>query len=290
MTTQEQLFAEVTNTFKSYDEAGLIDEISMRQWLKSELKRFGNNIMVPTDGIVEIKNGKGKLPDSFWTLREAWLYTPNNYLLNRGSEKELEKSGVWRTRVVQGGSCNRCEEVPSDTFIIKEEFHFKDSSATIFGTPSPLKLKKGFNRAAVAQGCVNISRNIQGLDVNEINILGNYLQADFNNGFIYIKYMALPTDENGDFAIPETQHDRLRIYLEYYLKRRIAEDLLLNNDDPNMINKLQYLRQNEIENFGLAMTEAKALVLDPSTWKTLRNMNRRRHLKYEATVPNLHFN
>jgi hypothetical protein len=97
----------------------------------------------------------------------------------------------------------------------------------------------------------------------------------------------MPMDEEGNIILPETQHDRLRLYLEAFLKRKLIQEWWLNNDDPNLGNKLQFLKQEEEDAFGLAMSEAKAGILDPAVWKTLRNNNRQRHRKFERLIPNL---
>lgn len=289
MTTEKQIFAEVKNALKSYDESGLIDEITLRMWLRSEIKSFGTNVMVLTDDIIEVKNGKAKLPDDFWALKEAWKYKPSHFRLNSGSLEDLEKFDYWRTRVIQHGFVNDNDGTCNNECTIKEEVHFKGNYANVYyGSPTLLRLTTGFNKKATTKDCINLPGYVKRQDKNEINILGNTLQTEFRSGFIYIVYRAIPT-EDGEIIIPETQHDALYKYLLSFLKLKAMEELWLNNDDPNLGNKISYLYQQSEDYRSRAHTELKAGAISPSSWKTLRNTNRRRHMKYEHMLPKQNF-
>jgi hypothetical protein len=43
----------------------------------------------------------------------------------------------------------------------------------------------------------------------------------------------------------------------YFVKRKILEGIWMNDDDVNLVNKLQYIKQQEREYFSLAMTTVK---------------------------------
>ena len=67
--TIDSLIAEVTSGgFQKYDEAGLVDYISLRRWIKNEMKRFGNNIMELGETLLHVQDRKAKLPENFWQL------------------------------------------------------------------------------------------------------------------------------------------------------------------------------------------------------------------------------
>lgn len=289
MTTEEEIFAEVKNALKSYDEAGLIDELTLRMWLKSEIKSFGNNVMVLTDDIIEVKNGKAKLPDDFWALKEAWKYRPSHFRVESGSLEDLEKFDYWRSRVKQNGfvSCNdnKCD----NKHTVKEEVHFKNAYASIYyGQPTILRMTAGFNKKATTKDCINLPSRVRRQDKNEINILGDTLQTEFPNGFVYIIYRAFPT-ENGKVIIPETQHDSLYKYLLSFLKLKALEEIWINNDDPNLGNKISYFYAQVEDYRSRASTELKAGIMSPAAWKTLKNTNRRRYYKYDALIPKQNF-
>jgi hypothetical protein len=290
MTTESEIFAEVKNTYKSYDSEGLIDDISLRRWMRNELKRFGNNIMIYSDDIVKVMNGKGKLPEDFWHLQYAERYEPSHYECSSEAKDILQNSHFWKLTVEQDKKFVNGNLVQTETQkFLKEEYYFHDVSATLYyNNPRPLKLTKGFNSKAIAKDCANLPHKLKQKKCNEINILGDYIQTDFREGFIYIKYKALPMTEDGELYVPETQHNRLEEYILYFLKWKVAEDLLLNNDDSHMASKVQYLATLTQDAFMLASTELKFSTLDPKrTWKDIQQLNRREHRKYEILYPNL---
>jgi hypothetical protein len=280
MTTEENVYAEVKNTFKSYDEAGLIDPISLRTWLHREIKRFGNNLMVDTDDVLQVKKGVATLPRDFWSLREVWKYELSHYCMEEENPRVLSAANA--------SYLSNCACDCSKTTNVSNTVTYKEQEIKIYyNSPQILRIAPGFNRRAIHKDCVNLPSRVQKRDNNTVRLNGRTLHTEFSEGFLYVIYKAMPMDDEGNIILPETQHDRLRVYLEYFLKKKLVEEWLMNNDDPNLINKLQYLRQESDNAFELAMTELKATVLDPSVWKTLRNENRRRHRKFENLIPKI---
>lgn len=285
MTTEQHIYSEVRNSLKSYDEAGLIDPIDLRTWLHGEIKRFGTNLMIETDDIIQVKKGKAELPKDFWALQEVWKYELSHYCMDEDSPITLRAAGKDH---LLGKKCDCNSNTES---YMKEKVYYKDKEILVFyNTPKRLRLAPGFNRRAVTKDCINLPMRVQKRDKNQVQLLNQTLQLEFSEGFLYIRYRAMPMDEEGNLIIPETQHDRLRIFLEYHLKRKLIETWVFNNDDPNLINKLQYIEAKENEALELAMTEIKAKVLDPAVWKSLRNRNRRLHRRFEEINPRFDFN
>lgn len=285
MTTEQHIYSEVRNSLKSYDEAGLIDPIDLRTWLHGEIKRFGTNVMIVTDDIIQVKKGKAELPKDFWSLQEVWKYELSHYCSEDKSARILRAAN--RDYLI---GCE-CDCSTSTSNCIEEQIFYKEKEIKVFySTPQRLRLAPGFNRRAVDKDCINLPMRVQRREKNQVRLLNQTLHTEFSEGFLYIRYRAMPMDDEGNLIIPETQHDRLRIFLEYHLKRKLIESWLFNNDDPNLINKLQYIEAKENEALELAMTELKAKVLDPSVWKSIRNRNRRLHRRFEQINPRFDFN
>ena len=289
---ESQIFAEVKNTLKSYDAEGLLDEISMRRWMRSEIKRFGNNIMVYSDDVVRVVDGKGKVPFDFWALQSATKYNPSHYECDDKSRDILQSSHFWLHTVEEQKRFINGREVKSEIKnCVKEEYYFHDARATLYyANPQPLKLKKGFDRKSVTKDCANLPQKLRGINCNEINILKDHIQTDFREGYIYIRYKALPMTEEGEMYVPDTQHDRLKEYILAYVTWRMVEAIWMNNDDPNLANKIGYLKQKSDDAFGPAMTESKFSTLTQQTWQDIKNMNRIRKNKIESIFPHLNRN
>jgi hypothetical protein len=168
---------------------------------------------------------------------------------------------------------------------VEEKVFYKDRVTNVrYKEPVLLRLTKGFKKEFCAPGCKNMQQRLTASANYEINILGNILQTNFKNGHIYMQYNALPTDEDGDIYIPDVRS--LQEYLMYYAKRKILEGLWINDDDVNLINKLQYIAAKEKETFGLAMTQVKMEGL--GNWdKKLKSKIIAESNRFERMFPNL---
>jgi len=284
-----QLIAEITSGgFAQYQESGLVDPISLRTWIKNELKRFGTNIMDRKETIIHVKDNQAQLPKHFWQLvlavqcdiKACETDDPSNILQNSFFYKErVEGIEEWN---------NGNESYENQTYkYVREEYYFHDATAKFYyGNPRLLRVAKGISRSVCAKDCPNLSRRLLGRDANTISLEHNFIKTDFREGTIYIQYDALPEDANGDFFIPETQHNRLKEYLLYYCRMRILEDVVMGDDDPSKWNQLNYFRGLMDDKFSLAQTEVKMEALANSDWKRrVRNDMRAQTLKYDLMLP-----
>lgn len=287
--TRTELIAEITTDFKQYDEVGLIDYRSLNRWIKGELKRFGNNIMVATDKTLIVENGRADLPEDFWKLTLAAKCDYAGYEVVEGKKEHIIMSHFWHTRTENTYIWNnRSEEYKhKDYQIIREKVSFEGGTLECYYVnPTILKLTKGMSKEVCHSSCKNLQAALTHSAKHEINILGNTIQTNFREGSIYIQYFALPTDDTGDLIIPETQHGHLEKYLEYYCKTKILENLIGNEDDPQKRTDLGYFNAKANETFALAMTEAKFSGLGHDWDVKLKNEMRRDTLKYERMFPN----
>jgi hypothetical protein len=146
-----------------------------------------------------------------------------------------------------------------------------------------LKLVRGYKKSRCDKGCPNINEYESPY---EISIQGNFLQTNFKEGTIYMRYRGLPTDDDGDLIIPEIQRNKLQEYIKYTCIRRTLENLLLSSDDPNVGNKLQYFRQMEKEAYGAAKNDTIAEGM--FGWKErIKHKNRRYFRKFDVMYSNL---
>ena len=110
--------------------------------------------------------------------------------------------------------------------------------------------------------------------------MGDYIHTDFKEGFIYIQYFSLPTNDDGEIEVPELSNNKLAEYLQYTLKRRALEMIWMGEDE-NVANKVQYLLGMERESKMQAMSAAK---IDSITgygwWSTIKRRNTLRHSIY----------
>lgn len=144
----------------------------------------------------------------------------------------------------------------------------------LFDIPS---LTKGTSSDRCSTGCVNKTSMS---DYHAI-IGGRSIMFNFVEGEVYVEYIGLPTDEDGELEIPDTQHSRLYEYLLNYVKAKVIEDLLVNQEIEGGADLFKLFDAKAREQFGLAMTEIKANLFNPQAMQNYRNSKRKQMLKFE---------
>lgn len=284
--TKSEFIAEITSDFRQYDEAGLIDYRSLNNWIKWEIRRFGNNIMQPTEKTIQVKNNKAKLPDNFWRLLVAAKCEDAGYKIE--GKEHVIMNHFWRERIEQSFEWDTANDYyyKSDYKEITEKVSVDGGIIEFkYSNPTLLKLTRSMKKDVCHSSCKNLSYELTASASNEINILGDTIQTNFTRGYIYLQYMGLPVDEDGELVIPDTQLGHLQKYLTYYCKTRILENLIGNEDDPQKRQDLAYFKSQSDAYFSLAMTESKMEGLGASWDAKLKQAMRRNTLKYELMFP-----
>ncbi len=280
----DALISEIKTDMSKYDSAGLIDEDSLYRDIRLGLKKFGNDLpQYSQEKVIEVNGGYADLPDGFLSLELAVLCEPLHFKRNNVEFHALQTSNFYRERsesITNWDECSgTCCEEKTDK-IIKESIYFKHGSVDFhYHHPKLLKLGKSFKKTL----CGNECRNKWVADCPyEISLLDTEtLQANFNKGSIYIKYKGLPLDEDGRVDMPDTDNGKLEQYLEYRLKRRLAEKLMGNNDAQGLSNLYQVYAQRE-ERLDLeTQSELRMDKITPQSMKKFKNLNRLETMTYE---------
>ena len=280
MNTQA-LIEEIKNDFRKYSDSGLIDEDSLYRDIVLGLRRFGNDIMVLQEKVVTVKNGLAKLPDNFFYLYIAALCEPLGYKVNNAESHHLQASYYYTEKVIKSNRWDECDPCcdSMEENVIRENLYFKDSSVEFYyKNPKLLKLGKTFVKDGIHNSCRN---KLVRENPNEITINNFTLSANFSEGDIYLQFYGLPVDEEGYMEIPDTGNGHLETYLEYYLKRRLTERLMGNNDAQGLSNLYSVYKQEEQVALRNASNEVKMRKLTPQTLNRMINLNKVETLKYE---------
>lgn len=285
---KKEFIAEITSDLKQYDESGLIDYRSLDLWIRNGIKRFGNNVMIPTDTVLKVENGRAKLPEGFWKLDLAVKCDPDGYKVETGDVKSVVMSHTFKTRIEQDYEWNNMSEsyIGKNYKQITEKVFIDNNIVNFYyKAPTVLRLTKGMKKENCTSTCANLQKSLTYSSPWEINILNNTIQTNFTKGYIYIQYLSFPVDENGDLIIPETQHNHLQEYLMYHCKSKILENLMGNGDETNLVNMYNLYSRKEREYFSLAMTEVKFESLGHDWDKKMRNKMRINTNKIENLFP-----
>jgi hypothetical protein len=297
MMTRKQMIAEIQSTLRPYDDAGLLDYRLLNMWIKKALKEFGGNGMVGEELTIKVENGKAKLPDNFYSLALAircdllGVYVEEEDKVHKQTvnfyQETTEVSLDWDNTLgerpcVKGVDCKAIVE---EVYFIQRGGGIKVPASLYYNNIRPLTLKRGWNKNNCDYDCPNL--NLPQSD-SEISIQGDYLQtnADFTDGFIFMRYRGIPTDDEGDLIIGETDRDNLVEYVKYVSIRKSLQELLTKGDEPNIVQLYQLYRGLEDEAYLAAkndLTNAGLL-----NWRNAIKKNNRVYTrKFEVMIPNI---
>lgn len=134
----------------------------------------------------------------------------------------------------------------------------------------PIKILE--NPESIDCGCANLYMNCSSVGW----IKDGWLYTNFKHGKVYINYQGMMEDEDGNLLIVD--HDMINEYYEYAMKKRIIENLIMN-DEPVSQAKIQLVEQG----YKTSRNYALSIVNTPnfSEMKRLWQANRKaQYAKY----------
>lgn len=284
--TESQLLSEIKVKLKVYDQQGLLDEITIRNNIRENIKEFGGNVMNEYQIPLRVEKGRSKLPSNFWALKSAVKCDNLGYSeVEENTKKNIQTRRSYLEWTEINDYYNWLEGKPckedGDTKYITETVYFESAKkpySFYYGNPQTLRLIPHVYKVRCDSDCPNLAVN----SMHEISIdeQHNYITANFNEGFIWLWYKGLPCNEDGELTIPDTSRDKLKNYIIYYSVVRTLQDLLLSEDDPNIFNKLQVFQPLMEQYYYDA--KAESISKGAVGWSTkLINNNRRNSNKFE---------
>ena len=202
-TTLKNIIAEVRTELVQYESAGMLDEISLTNWARRALKGFGNLITTLQEKTVEVKNSRAKLPEDFYSLYAAAKCEPYRIQMIKGDETELIDSLFVTIRTesnpVWDNQSNKFQDGEYTKIVEKTYLRGGTVEADLYyHSPKLLRLTRGIKKESCHSQCKNLSKELTYSSPYEINILGDYIQTNFSEGFIYLQFFALEKDEEGE--------------------------------------------------------------------------------------------
>jgi len=284
--TLENIKADIKSDLKSYEESGLIDDISLSIHLLNELKGFGGNVMQTYPIVLEIRNGQAKLPDNFFSLIKAVKTEPIGYeTTTECNQENLISNYFYRVRKeaskIWDNQSGKFEDGAEYKEVCEKIYLFDNALKAyfIYGNHTKLKLTRGFDKSKLNLKCENIYVSESPY---EINIINNTLQTNFTTGFICIWYQGLETDrDTGDIILPEDPNANIYKYLVATGKAKVFELLWANDDDTNVQNKLQFYKAEARENKTLALAQVRFDSITGENWhENLKMKNKAKVAKF----------
>lgn len=263
--TLSELILEIESDLNSFVKD--INKTSVKTNVINQLRIFGTNIAEVKEKVELVKNSRITLPDDFKSLRLALKLQGTGYNV-QGEAKATEQ--IIRQRIEDGAwfdELNQEYVTTCNPKIITEKIIVGGSTVNFFYEPTWLSLVKGIKKDGIDSKCLNIHPSIRNNYPDEINITNGILNTNFSTGQIYLQYNALPTDEFGELLIPEYTTGDILEYIKTYCKVQIAEDLIINNKNPQGLGQIYQVWYQRLPLLKkAAMTEARFAGL-PKNWQ-----------------------
>jgi hypothetical protein len=276
------LIAEIKSDLSKYDDSGLIDDNSIYRDIVLAVKKFGNDVMTKQEEVIEVSDNKGSLPIGFYSLIMAVLCEPASISTELQIDS-LQQSYFYKEKVINNKkwcSCDASCETEEEN-IIRENIYFNGSRTTFnYKNPILLGLNKHMDRSSLAFNCRN---NIVRDNPFEISVSRGTIHSNFEQGSIYIQYYGLP-EEDGLIVLPETPNGNLELYIEYFVKRRITERLIANNDAQGLQSLYPtYLQQEQVYLIN-TRSELKMNNLGKDFYKGIAKNNKLKSKQFEIIL------
>lgn len=259
----EQFTAEIETSLSNYAESNDIDRQSIKTWVIQALRKFGKDICEKNETVVEVKNSRALLPETFKSLTFAVKVKTKPFTEEESKQLVLERKFIENPAVydILSGDyvVNFCE-----TRVVTEKAYSNVESTKFYGYEL-LALSPNINRDTIDVSCFNLHSSIASKP-NEINIISRTLNANFKEGYIFLRYNSLP-QINNEIAIPVLSNGAILEYCENNIKWHIAENLIANNKNPLGLSSLYSTwRGLEASLLHAAKTESSFYGLGDGSW------------------------
>ena len=269
LVTLDEFTAEIESIFKNYSDTNDIDRVLIKTCVINELRQFGKNICIKKETIVDIKNSRVLLPETFKSLVMALKLQETDELTGLPkTEKKLilerqriENPAEWSS-ITRDYFVNYCES----KIVTEKVYSYSEPNQKYYRTYN-LSLVQGMQKDTLDINCLNLHPSIRNSYPDKISITNRTLNTNFKEGKVYMQYNSLPCDEQGEIAIPIISTGHIREYIENQVKIKIAEDLIIGQKNPQgLISIMPMWNQNKRLFFIQARSEANWNNFDQKEW------------------------
>ena len=262
----ESSYSLVKEELKSYYDTGAIDDLLFPTYLKKALDRLGKGSYYITDEILDIENFEARLPDNFYSVREAWMCTaingfpyqnPNSFYSQAASQSTIQVSPI-----ISGGTpCTNvgcttpnCDGIQCMPELIQSVYKTNNEFNRTFKReyllkPGNISVKKHCNLH-----CANFGASSE----DSFDIRDNKFVTNFRKGTVYLIFYATEYDDNQNQLMPDNFY--IKEYVEAFLKYKAIETLTnqVNDETFNQLQeKLKYYKGLSDEAYILAHSEVR---------------------------------
>lgn len=230
--TFDKLMSSVRSEFKSYEDMGLIDDVSCMKVVMKCNEKLGLVFSEMKQVIIPIDNFKGELPIDFYKV----FYMA---ALNIQHFSVTNMVNPWDNTVDQ--------RITYEADIQRGLLGCTENTTVIYKKQGDTVMQNyfywdelGLAKSKMAR-CHHLSpiKNVANYVVDFTN--ENEIVAPFREGEMYMMYLASMRDEEGQTLVPF--HPMITNWYEWAIKEKILIDAVMNSDDTNVGDKLKLAQQ-----------------------------------------------
>ena len=264
---------EVRIMYSSYFESNLsLDDTIFLPRVRYILKKLSLPIHSIQHKVLEVENYKAHLPENYYKLIvalgsfEQCEYIPAN---------ELDPVEITEFRTdykINECILNECTNECNQYLNVIQRVN--EGSIVKYNNVTPLSISKR-TWGSTDSNCFNRYTNSD----NQIDIIDNVINTNFESGYIYIEYYTTQQNEDGEFLVPEDEVIRNAFYEN--IKEVALEYILLNTTQP--IQQIFGMQSNKARE---ALKEALIRTRTPTYQQSLDigNYMKRRFNKYSNSI------
>ena len=267
----EQFTAEIETSLSNYAESNDIDRQSIKTWVIQALRKFGKNICEKNETVVEVKNSRALLPETFKSLTFAVKVKTKPFTEEETKQLVLERKYIENPAVydILSGDyvVNFCE-----TRVVTEKVYSNVEPTKFYGYEL-LALAPHINKNTLDTNCINLHPYLQAAP-NEVNIVNRTLSANFKEGYIFLRFNSLPMGDDGEICVPILTTGDIYNYIFQMVRVNIIENIILNNKNAAAAGQLYPSLKAELRDLEhRAKTEAKYNGLSPNFARKIYAVN-----------------
>lgn len=226
MNAIDSIIARIKAEYEDYDASGLINEDLLYDDLITAIKSFGNDITIFKEEVIDLENGKAKLPEDFYAISTVMVVEP--YRCNDSAIEYRTLTGLSFLTDIKlirdrWNECEDCCNNIEEKYIRKEQYLANSVSIVDYKKGKFLKQGKTFDKSVCNK---HIREAWKKDEKDEFIIVGKEIRTNILDKTLYLVYKGFSTDDSGNIDIPETPNGHLYDYLVNYGMSKVAIRLL----------------------------------------------------------------
>jgi hypothetical protein len=257
--TFQQLLDEVITDFHTLSLEGMIDSSQLIRVAQRVNYELGLRIHKPKDVILEITNGKARLPLDFYVLNHANIcgtYTVQEPVISGTHIEEKVLNPYYENN--NPCSVGTCISPCGNYINLVQKLQFETRTYDVF---FPLHVDEG---RLVSKDCPNT--RIESTNYGKLK--DGFLFTNLQTGNVHMNYMGNMEDEDGNLLVLD--HPMINEFYEYALKQRILENLMMNGEDVMQRISLIEQRMRAARNNALSIANTPDYAEMEKLWETNR--------------------